>query len=412
MSLDTSGPIRILVVDDEPDLELLIRQKFRREIRDRELDFRFAPDGLEALEKVNSDGGLDIILSDINMPRMDGLTLLSRLADMELTLKTVIVSAYGDMENIRTAMNRGAFDFVTKPINFEDLRKTVDKTWKEVCLIRSAEDSRKHLALLQRELDIANRIQLSTLPSNFPAFPDRSEFDLYATMIPAQEVGGDFYDFFMIDEEQLGFVVGDVSGKGVGAAMFMAITKTLLKATAVQGNPAQTCVRHVNKVLYPESVRGLFVTAFYGILDIETGVVNYCNAGHNHPYVLRSNGEVELVEPPKGLALCLTDDFHYKAGQINLTKGDTLFMYTDGVNEAINATREEFGVGRIVACLKNEVGCKPAEVVRDVFREVEAFSGGISQSDDITMLALEYLGSKKLPVEVDEQALMGNMTGD
>ncbi|HLE56670.1 MAG TPA: response regulator, partial [Rhodothermia bacterium] len=264
MSLDTSGPIRILVVDDEPDLELLIRQKFRREIRDRELDFRFAPDGLEALEKVNSDGGLDIILSDINMPRMDGLTLLSRLADMELTLKTVIVSAYGDMENIRTAMNRGAFDFVTKPINFEDLRKTVDKTWKEVCLIRSAEDSRKHLALLQRELDIANRIQLSTLPSNFPAFPDRSEFDLYATMIPAQEVGGDFYDFFMIDEEQLGFVVGDVSGKGVGAAMFMAITKTLLKATAVQGNPAQTCVRHVNKVLYPESVRGLFVTAFYG----------------------------------------------------------------------------------------------------------------------------------------------------
>ena len=171
MSVDSSGPIRILVVDDEPDLELLIRQKFRREIRDRELDFKFAPDGLEALEKVNSDGGLDIILSDINMPRMDGLTLLSRLADMEVSLKTVIVSAYGDMENIRTAMNRGAFDFVTKPINFEDLRKTVDKTWKEVCLIRSAEDSKRHLTLLKRELDIANRIQLSTLPSTFPAFP-------------------------------------------------------------------------------------------------------------------------------------------------------------------------------------------------------------------------------------------------
>jgi sigma-B regulation protein RsbU (phosphoserine phosphatase) len=228
-------------------------------------------------------------------------------------------------------------------------------------------------------------------------------------MIPAQEVGGDFYDFFMIDEEQLGFVVGDVSGKGVGAAMFMAITKTLLKATAVQGNPAQACVRHVNKVLYPESVRGLFVTGFYGILDIETGVINYCNAGHNHPYVLRADGEVELIEPPKGLALCLTEDFHYKAGQLSLSKGDTLFMYTDGVNEAINAAREEFGVERIVECLKEEAGRKPAELVRDIFRQVEGFSGGISQSDDITMLALQYLGSNKVLPEIDEEELRSQM---
>jgi sigma-B regulation protein RsbU (phosphoserine phosphatase) len=373
---DSLGPIRILVVDDEPDLELLIRQKFRREIRDRELDFGFAHDGLDALEKVNADVSLDIVLSDINMPRMDGLTLLARLADMELSLKTVIVSAYGDMENIRTAMNRGAFDFVTKPINFEDLRKTVDKTWKEVRLM---------------------------------AFPERSEFDLYATMIPAQEVGGDFYDFFMIDEEQLAFNVGDVSGKGIGAAMFMAITKTLLKATALQGIPAQSCVRHVNKVLYPESVRGLFVTGLYGILDLETGVVTYCNAGHNHPYVLRKNGDVELIEPPKGLALCLIDDFHYKAGQLTLEVGYTFFMYTDGVNEAINAEREEFGVDRIVECLKQEVGCKPVEIVRDVFREVEGFSGGISQADDITMLAIQYLGSDRKPV--DEEAVRNEMTG-
>ncbi len=390
--IDYTGPITILVVDDEPDLELLIRQKFRREIRDREMDFHFASDGQQALDQVLSNGKLDIILSDINMPRMDGLTLLTRLAEINTTLKTVIVSAYGDMENIRTAMNRGAFDFVTKPINFEDLRTTVDKTYREVCLIRHAENSKRHLELLQRELDIANRIQLSTLPSDFPAFPEHPEIDLYATMIPAQEVGGDFYDFFLIDNEQVGFLIGDVSGKGIGAAMFMAITKTLLKATAIQGLPSNTCMRHVSRVLYPESVRGLFVTAFYGILDKENGEVNYCCAGHNHPYILRKDGSVEKVDPPPGLAICLKDDFHYKTGHLVLEPGDMFFLYTDGVNEAVNDTREEFGVERMKDCLRASAGTKPVEVVRDMLREVEKFSGGIDQSDDITMLALQFLG--------------------
>ena len=210
-------------------------------------------------------------------------------------------------------------------------------------------------------------------------------------MIPAQEVGGDFYDFFLIDNEQIGFLVGDVSGKGVGAAMFMAITKTLLKATAIQGLPANTCMRHVSRVLYPESVRGLFVTAFYGILDKETGEVSYCCAGHNHPYILRKNGVVEEVEPPQGLAICLKDDFHYKTGHSQLDPGDTFFLYTDGVNEAINADRDEFGVGRLQACLKAGAGSKPVEVIRDMLREVEKFSGGIDQMDDITMLALQRL---------------------
>jgi sigma-B regulation protein RsbU (phosphoserine phosphatase) len=389
---DFKGPIKILVVDDEPDLELLIRQKFRREIRDREMDFKFASDGFNALEQIEGNGQLDIVLSDINMPRMDGLTLLGRLSELESPLKTVIVSAYGDMDNIRTAMNRGAFDFVTKPINFEDLRATVDKTYREVCLIRRAEDSRRHLELLQKELDITIRIQLSTLPSDFPAFPEHSEFDLYATMIPAQEVGGDFYDFFLIDDEHVGFVVGDVSGKGVGAAMFMAITKTLVKATAMQGIPANACMRHVNRVLFPESVRGLFVTAFYGILDIETGQVKYCCAGHNHPYLLRKDGGIEKIEPPQGLAICLKDDFHYKTGHIQLNEGDSIFVYSDGVNEAIDSERREFGLENLQTCLGSAAGGKPVEVVRDVLREVEAFSGGIDQSDDITMLTLQFLG--------------------
>jgi sigma-B regulation protein RsbU (phosphoserine phosphatase) len=355
------------------------------------MDFHFASDGQHALDQVQGNGDLDIVLSDINMPRMDGLTLLNKLTEIDDTLKTVIVSAYGDMENIRTAMNRGAFDFVTKPINFEDLRTTVDKTFREVCLIRKAEDSRRHLQLLQKELDIANRIQLSTLPSDFPAFPEHDEFDLYATMIPAQEVGGDFYDFFLADDDRIGFVVGDVSGKGVGAAMFMAISKTLLKATAVQGLPASDCMRHVNRVLYPESVRGLFVTAFYGILDKTSGQVSYCCAGHNHPYIVRKDGQVEKLNPAPGLALCLKDDFDFQTGEFKLENGDSIFVYSDGVNEAVNASREEFGVERIQECLSSAAGSRPVATIRDMLREVERFSGGIDQVDDITMLTLQYL---------------------
>ena len=209
--------LKILVVDDEPDLALLIRQKFRKRIRAKEFDFVFAGDGVEALECLGTDDAIDIVFTDINMPRMDGLTLLDRIGRLDRLLKVVIVSAYGDMANIRTAMNRGAFDFITKPIDFADLEATLDKTIREVEALKNAHVLRARLTTIERELDIASRIQLSTLPSVFPAFPDRDDFDLYARMLPAREVGGDFYDFFLIDADRLGFVLGDVSAMNIAA---------------------------------------------------------------------------------------------------------------------------------------------------------------------------------------------------
>src|SRR5690606_15674698 len=163
------------------DLELLIRQKYRRQIRERELVFTFAGDGVEALKRLAEEDDVDMLLSDINMPRMDGLTLLGEVRSLDRLLKVVIVSAYGDIKNIRTAMNRGAFDFLTKPIDFSDLEATIKKTHDELALLRQASVLREKMMVLQRELDIANQIQLSVLPSKFPAFPDRSEFDLHAT---------------------------------------------------------------------------------------------------------------------------------------------------------------------------------------------------------------------------------------
>ena len=219
---------KIMVVDDEPDLKMLILQRFRKQIQAELYEFVFAENGEDALNQLQAADDIALILSDINMPRMDGLTLLQRLQERgDPALKTVIVSAYGDMENIRTAMNRGAFDFVTKPIDFNDLHLTIEKGLKEIVAIKAALDDRKSLMAVQRDLSTASRIQQTILPQTFPPFPHRSEFSIYAEMHPAKDIGGDFYDFFFIDDTHLGFVIGDVFGKGITAAIYMAFARTM-----------------------------------------------------------------------------------------------------------------------------------------------------------------------------------------
>src|SRR5499427_1626045 len=181
--------MKVLIVDDEPDLEVLIKQKFRKRIKEGEFDFVFARDGQEALTKLKEDPTLDIVMSDINMPVMDGLTLLSRLTDVNRILKAVVVSAYGDMQNIRTAMNRGAYDFLVKPIDFGDFETTLNKTIQELEAIKQGLQAREQLTAIQHELSVAARIQQSILPREFPAFPSRTDFAVYAHMTPAREVG-------------------------------------------------------------------------------------------------------------------------------------------------------------------------------------------------------------------------------
>jgi sigma-B regulation protein RsbU (phosphoserine phosphatase) len=385
-------PSRILVVDDEPDLELLIRQKFRRQIRSGDLAFAFAGDGVEALERLDQDAEIGLVLSDINMPHMDGLTLLEEIQTLDRPLRVVIVSAYGDMSNIRTAMNRGAFDFITKPIDFEDLAATILKTQRDLEALQQAAALETRLTAIQRELEIASQIQLSVLPSQFPAFPERTAFDLHATMIPAREVGGDFYDFFLLGDDRLGFVLGDVSGKGVGAALFMAITRTMLRATALQGAPVAECVAHVNRVLHPESLPRMFVTLVYGVLDARTGELTYCNAGHHPPYLLRRGEAVRAIDRTGGLGLCLAAEFEYRAGHLTLQPGDSLVLFSDGITEAVDADSEQFAEARLEGCLQRINGQEPAVLIRDVLRAVEAFSGGAAQSDDMTLLAVRYYG--------------------
>lgn len=252
------------------------------------------------------------------------------------------------------------------------------------------------------ELDIAKHIQASMLPCIFPAFPERKEFNIYATMDPAKEVGGDFYDFFMVDERHLAIVMADVSGKGVPAALFMVIGKTLIKDHTVPDRDLGEVFSAVNNMLCESNSEGLFITAFEGVLDLVTGEFNYVNAGHEMPFICKAGGNFEPYKIRAGFVLAGMENMRYRAGSITLNVGDKIFQYTDGVTEATDAHNELFGMDRLSAVLNRNVPNSPDEILSAVKKDIDAFVGDAPQFDDITMLCLEY--KQKMEASGDERA--------
>jgi len=242
------------------------------------------------------------------------------------------------------------------------------------------------------ELNVAATIQHSMLPCIFPAFPEREDFDIYATMKTAKEVGGDFYDFFLIDNTHLGLVMADVSGKGVPASLFMVIAKTLIKNHAQLGKNAAETFTAVNEQLCEGNEAGMFVTAWLGILDIAAGRLVYANAGHNPPALRRGAGNYEYLQCRPGFVLAGMEGITYRQAELDLQPGDRLYLYTDGVTEATSGTEELFGEARLLETLNGSDGLPLTQVLERVQRDVEAFVGGAPQFDDITMLLLEYRG--------------------
>jgi len=382
------SPTQVLVVDDEEDLELLVRQKFRRRIRDGDLKFLFAHNGKEALEVLEEHPDVYLVLSDINMPVMDGLTLLSQLADGEQDIQAVIVSAYGDMKNIRTAMNRGAFDFLTKPIDFNDLEATIEKGLKHVQALQSALETRDRLVAVKQELDMARDVQMSLQPKEIP---DSETHDIKAVILPAREVGGDLYDFFYIDESRIALVIADVSGKGVPAALFTTVTRALLRATSSKdySTPAE-CLTRVNELLCESNPSCIFITLFFGVLDIRNGELHYSNAGHNPPRLLQADSQIEVVPQTRNIVLGIQPGHTYNNDQIQLRPGDTLFLYTDGITEAENLQDEEFTESRLDEKLAGLAGASAERVATEIVDAVQEFVGDAPQSDDITCVVARF----------------------
>lgn len=240
------------------------------------------------------------------------------------------------------------------------------------------------------ELSIATQIQANMLPGIFPAFPDKPEFDIYATMNPAKEVGGDFYDFFMVDDRHLAVVMADVSGKGVPAALFMVIGKTLIKDHTQPGRDLGDVFTEVNDLLCESNSEGLFITAFEGVLDLVSGEFTFVNAGHEIPFICKKDGSYEPYKIRAGFVLAGMEGIRYKCGTMQLSPGDRLFQYTDGVTEATDKDGRLYGMGRLGEILTQNAALPPMELLGKIKEDIDVFVGDAPQFDDITMLCLEY----------------------
>ena len=260
-------------------------------------------------------------------------------------------------------------------------------------VIERTEELRATMAEKERigsELRIASEIQRSILPRTFPPFPERGDFSIYATSIPATEMGGDFYDFFLIDQDHLGLVIADVSGKGVPAAIFMAVSRSLIKATALKGGSPAECLAHVNHLLCPDNDSAMFVTVCYGILNTRSGEFAYSNAGHYLPYLIGKDGTLAVPDPTGGMALGVLEEATFSVKQIRVEPGNSLFFYTDGVTEAMDHQNNLYGEPRLEKVLRRTHNQSPTDIIQRTIDDVRSYAGDAPQADDITLLALRY----------------------
>jgi sigma-B regulation protein RsbU (phosphoserine phosphatase) len=328
---------------------------------------------------------LSIVLAYILVNRIS--RPLNQLADYNLSLASQDFAPAAEIPPEIVALPQKSKDEIGKLAeSFIHMKRTLQRYLNDLKETTATKER------IESELKIAHEIQMSMVPKTFPPFPDRREFDIYATLVPAREVGGDFYDFFFIDDQRLCFAIGDVSGKGVPASLFMALTKTMFRATGGRQNATpEIILSRLNGEICRDNESCMFVTVFCCVLDIRTGVVEYSNGGHNLPYVL-SNGAVMALPKTAGMALGVTEAVNFDSGQLLLKPGDQLVLYTDGVTEAMDKDNQLFSENRLETILHSVNGLNSKAVIEKVVKEVQRFSTGVAQSDDITLLVLGYMG--------------------
>jgi len=292
--------------------------------------------------------------------------------------------------------------------NILDL-KTKEELAQE--LLESSENLRKATlakARMENELNVARDIQLSMLPLSFPAFPNKDEIEVFAQLIPAREVGGDFYDFYFLDDRHLAIVVGDVSGKGVPAALMMAVCKTLLKSRASTEQSTASILTYVNTEMAKDNPKSMFVTLFMGILDVQTGQFTYSNAGHNPTYIRRANGELERLSKLHGPVLAAMEGLVYRESTVELKTDDLVFAYTDGITEAHNEANELFSDERLQQLLQQYPDEEAQPTVERIVQATQIFKGEREQFDDITAIALSFLGKGQAVATYDKEFCIKN----
>lgn len=390
-------PWKILIVDDEEEVHKITRivlDDFTFEGRD--MRFINAYSAAEAKKLLNEHSDIAIVLLDVVMENEDsGLEVVKYIRE-ELGNKLVQII-------LRTGQPGQAPErSVIKEYDINDYKEKTELTSKKLYTtvmtslrsyknLKKLEETSAAKEKIESELQVASKIQASMLPRIFPPFPDRNEFEIFASMEPARNVGGDFYDFFFINDNKFCFVIGDVAGNGVPAALFMVITKTLIKNEALRNISAEEILYNVNNALCKDNDEYIFVTAFIGILDLDTGELEFANAGHNSPLICRAEDrECSYIKSNNTFILGITEEFEYQRGSLSLDSGDVIFLYTDGVTESRDENKEQYGnvrLQKVISKIENKDVYNIEQVVKD---DLSKFTKGAYLFDDVTMLVLKF----------------------
>lgn len=380
----------LLVVDDNEDNRYTLTRRLQRE---GYTNLTTAVDGQQALELLGARP-FDLVLLDVMMPGLNGHEVLERMhADKLLRhIPVIMISALDEIDSVIRCIELGAEDYLSKPFNPTLLRARVGASLEKK---RLRDEVVAVLGQIEAELRSARAVQLGMVPTDFSVPAAAGPVEIFATLEPARQIGGDLYDFFWGEDGRLYFVIADVSDKGAPAALFMARTKTMIRMVAtLSGAPAGMplepgrIVKKVNEELCLDNRQGMFVTVFFGILDPATAVVSFCNAGHNPPYVVSGANGVAALEGPRNKPLGIRPTFDYATASCTLDPDDCLFLFTDGVTEAMNPAGDWYSEGRLEQALRSLGGEQASAVVGKVIASVREFAGTAAQADDIAAMAI------------------------
>ena len=378
---------KVLVVDDEADVEMMLVQRFQAEIQQGTYDFVFARDGLEALEIFRSLDEAPVVITDIRMPRMDGLALLAEISKLDPIQRVVIVSAYGDMNNIRAAMNGGALDFLTKPIDFDDFQSTVRRAMVHIAAQEENHKRHEELSGIKRELELAQKIQESILPTRTP---DIAGLYVYSFYQPMSTIGGDFYGFYEeAGGRQLGILVADVVGHGIPAALIAAMVRVAFHLQKDSASDTRAVLLGMEGVLNESGIIGSnFVTACYIYIDLEQMRLRTSNAGHPPILIHRRGGEVIALRPA-GSILGMLEIGGVDAVEVELFPGDRIFAFTDGIFEC-GSGKNWFGEERLNDAFREDAGLAPEAFMASLIDRLNEWNEHAGEfEDDLTAIVVD-----------------------
>ena len=368
---------RALIIDDDPTTRELFRSVFSGLGGNFDSDCAFAASDNDALHIIRSGADFDIAFIAIDRDPISGMSLFHQINDRTFRVPRVALTSGADLTLIRSAMNQGAVDFLVKPISTDDFSTTLERVLETVERRRQNWNDRAEFSALKKEVDIAADIQQKILPTEFPAVPG---YEFAARMRPAKSMGGDFYDIFALPDGRTGIVVADVSGKGVPAAFYMAVARTLIRSVAMTpGVSPSDCLYQVNDLLCAHHISGMFVSVFYAIIDPDRSVVHFANGGHQLPFKGGLNHRPDELAGGHGVVLGIMPDMEYDEETVVLEPEDYLFVYTDGASEAFNKNREPLGEDGLAEALSHITDSGAEDIIEHVNAIIDSFVGNADQ---------------------------------